>query len=61
VTKERIIEIIKDEVEYWEWDYDKCLEALDTLNFEIDSVVGNELFGESKVKTMVAMAYNAFA
>ncbi|GAB6440700.1 hypothetical protein bcgnr5369_02650 [Bacillus cereus] len=61
MNKEQIIQIIKDEVICLKWDYEKCLEALAKINFEIDKVVGNELFDETKVKTTVAMAYYACA
>ena len=60
MSKEKIIEIIKDEVSYFKWDYNVCMEKLKELKFTIDEVVGNTLFDESKIRNTVAMAYHAF-
>lgn len=61
MNKEQIEEIIKDEAEYFGWTYEKAIESLKQLNFTIESVEGNVLFDESKVRITVAMAYNAFS
>jgi hypothetical protein len=61
MTKEQILEIIKDEAIHLNWNYEDAVKSLDKLDFKIDRIVGNSLFYESKVRTLVAMAYRAFA
>jgi hypothetical protein len=61
INKEKIIEIIKDEADYFGWSYDTAIENLAKLNFTIERVVDNELFNESKIRNVVAMAYHAIS
>ncbi|MCH4866804.1 hypothetical protein [Bacillus sp. 1006-3] len=61
MDREKIIAIIKDESEKLDLTYEVVMFWLSQLNFELDAVVGNSLFDESKVRTAVAMAHHAFA
>jgi hypothetical protein len=61
MKKEQILNIIKDQASQYGWSLEEALQHLATFRFTVDSVVGNALFTEQKVRDTVAFVHRAVA